>query len=71
MPRDTTSPTLAPQHAFVVQFHADTHIESRHIRGRVEHVVSRQAALFQSLESLLNFMAQVLHKSGVSEPIDP
>jgi len=41
MPQDTVkSPTLSPQHAFVVQFHADTQIKAGQVTGHVEHVVS-------------------------------
>jgi hypothetical protein len=46
--------------AFVVQFQSDTVFEQGHLEGRVEHVVSGQAITFQSLETLLAFMAQVL-----------
>jgi hypothetical protein len=63
MPQDTSkSQTLLPQHAFVVQFRAATQIEAGRITGRVEHVVSRQATTFQSLEALLAFMARVLRE---------
>jgi hypothetical protein len=46
--------------AFVVQFRSDTVVEQGRLAGRVEHVVSGQAADFQSLETLLAFMARVL-----------
>ena len=46
---------------FVVQFQSDTVVEQGHLAGRVEHVVSGQAAAFQSLDTLLAFIAQVLH----------
>jgi hypothetical protein len=48
--------------AFVVQFYADTQVEAGHITGRIEHVVSRRAMTFQSLETLLGFVAQVLQE---------
>jgi hypothetical protein len=51
---------LSVTRAFVVQFRADTVVEQRHLTGRVEHVVSGQATDFQSLETLLAFMARVL-----------
>ena len=60
------SPANHPAHqgsvhsACVVQFRADTAVEQGHLAGRVEHVVSGQAADFQSLEPLLAFIAQVL-----------
>jgi len=53
-------PSLAPHYAFVVQYASDTQIEAGRIRGRVEHVVSRDASHFESLEALLAFMARVL-----------
>jgi hypothetical protein len=51
---------LSVHRAFVVQFRADTVVEQGYLTGRVEHVVSGQAADFQSLETLLAFMARVL-----------
>jgi hypothetical protein len=37
----------------VVQHAPDTQIEAGRVRGRVEHVVSRYASHFESLEALL------------------
>jgi hypothetical protein len=54
--------TLQPHYAFVVQLAANTEIEAGQIRGRVEHVVSRHAADFQSLAELLTFMDWVLRE---------
>ena len=54
---------LSVHRAFVVQFQADTAVEQGHLAGRVEHVVSGQAADFQSLETLLAFIAQVLREA--------
>ena len=51
---------LSVTRAFVVQLRADTVVEQGHLAGRVEHVVSGQATDFQSLETLLAFMARVL-----------
>jgi hypothetical protein len=51
---------LSITRAFVVQFRTDTRVEQGHLTGRVEHVVSGQATDFQSLETLLAFMARVL-----------
>jgi hypothetical protein len=48
--------------AFVVQFQSDTAVEQGHLVGRVEHVVSGKATTFQSLETLLAFIAQVLQE---------
>ena len=51
---------LSITRAFVVQFRADAVVEQGHLAGRVEHVVSGQAIDFESLETLLAFMARVL-----------
>jgi hypothetical protein len=51
---------LAVTHAFVVQFRTDTAIEQGYLAGWVEHLVSGQATDFQSLETLLAFVARVL-----------
>jgi hypothetical protein len=51
---------LSVHWAFVVQFQSDTAVEQGHLAGRVEHVISGQATAFQSLETLLAFIAQVL-----------
>src|SRR5687767_5942465 len=51
---------LSVHWAFVVHFRTDTDITRGRIAGRVEHVVSGQAAHFDSLEELLAFMARVL-----------
>lgn len=51
--RDLELPT---NRAFVVQLSADADLKSGRIAGRVEHVVSGQAAHFYSLEELLAFM---------------
>jgi hypothetical protein len=53
---------LSVHWAFVLQFQVDTAVEQGHLAGRVEHVVSGQAANFQSLDTLLAFIAQVLHE---------
>jgi hypothetical protein len=55
-------PPLAPEHTFVVQLHADTQVEAGQMAGRIEHLVSRQAVMFESLETLLGFMARVLRE---------
>lgn len=51
---------LSPHYAFVVQYATDTAIDAGHLRGRVEHVMSRQATHFTSLDELLAFMARML-----------
>jgi hypothetical protein len=62
------NPPLLPDHTFVVQLHSDTQVEAGQITGRIEHLVSRQATMFESLDVLLAFMARVLqdirHTSG-------
>jgi len=58
-PADQPAP-LSVTRAFVVQFRADTVVEQGRLAGRVEHVISGQATAFQSLETLLAFMARVL-----------
>jgi hypothetical protein len=47
----------------VVQFDTRTDLARGQLAGRVEHVVSGQAAPFHSLETLLAFMARLLHAS--------
>lgn len=60
MQHDDLEWQLVPQHAFVVQFTADTRIETGPVAGRVEHIVSRQSARFTSLETLLDFITRTL-----------
>jgi hypothetical protein len=61
-PRDTPG-HLSVTRAFVVQFDSHTDVARGHLAGRIEHVVSGQAALFHSLETLLAFVAQLLQIS--------
>lgn len=58
---------LLPHYAFVVQLAADTQVETGQIHGRVEHVVSRHATHFASLETLLAFMARILRDVAAHE----
>jgi len=60
MPAQDKPAHLSVHRAFVVQFRSDTAAEQGYLAGRVEHVVSGQATDFQSLETLLAFIAQVL-----------
>ena len=60
MPAQDKPARWSVHRAFVVQFRADTVVKQGHLTGRVEHVVSGQATDFQSLETLLAFMARVL-----------
>ena len=55
-------PSLPARRAFVVQFYAEVQVEQGHFRGRVEHLVSRQATHFESLEDLLAFIVGMLTK---------
>jgi len=56
------TPSLQADHTFVVQLHATTQPEAGQITGRIEHLVSRQATMFASLEALVDFMARVLRE---------
>jgi hypothetical protein len=58
---------LLPHYAFVVQLATDTQVETGQIHGRVEHVVSRHATHFASLETLLAFMARILQDVAAHE----
>jgi hypothetical protein len=53
---------LRPEHAFVVQFGPATQLDAGQVEGRVEHLVSRQATRFQSLQALLAFISRVLRE---------
>jgi hypothetical protein len=53
-------PALPARKAFVLQLHADAQVEHGHFKGRVEHLVSHQAAHFESLEELLAFIVRVV-----------
>ena len=59
--------SLPLHYAFVVQLATDTEIDTGQLHGRVEHVVSRQATHFASLETLLAFMARVLRDIAAHE----
>ena len=53
---------LSVHRAFVVEFHAEADLQAGHMIGRVEHVVSGRATVFQSQETLIAFMAQILRE---------
>ncbi len=53
---------LRPEHAFVVQFGPATQVDAGQVEGRVEHLVSRHATQFHSLEGLLAFISRVLRE---------
>jgi hypothetical protein len=59
---------LSVHRAFVVQFDTRTDVDRGALAGRVEHVVSGQAAPFHSLETLLGFIAGVLRAGGPCPP---
>jgi hypothetical protein len=50
-----------------VQLHAESQIEKGQFKGRVEHIVSRQAAHFSSMKALKAFMHRVLEERA-AEP---
>ncbi len=61
MPQDAEGPApLSVHRAFVVHFRMNSDVAHGRCAGRVEHVVSGQAAHFDSLEELLAFIARVL-----------
>jgi hypothetical protein len=61
MTQDNRIPAwLPPERAFVVQFYADTMLDTARMAGRVEHVVSGQVGHFHSLATLLSFITRVL-----------
>jgi len=66
----TANVTLPIRQAFVVQLSAKTEGEKGQWAGRVEHIVSGQAAYFLSVEELLAFMTRVLHTVGAQSPED-
>jgi hypothetical protein len=54
------SPPFAPERAFVVQCGRETAVDGGRLVGRVEHVVSRAVARFESLDELIAFITAVL-----------
>lgn len=62
------NPPLLADHTFVVQLHTTTQPEIGQITGRVEHLVSRQATLFVSLEALVDFMGRMLREVRQAHP---
>ena len=61
MTQDNRTPArLPPERAFVVQFYADAMLDTAHMAGRVEHVVSGQVEYFHSMATLLSFITRVL-----------
>ena len=58
---------LPPERAFVVQFYAGTGLDTTHMAGRVEHVVSGQVGHFHSLATLLTFITRVLVEAETAD----
>ena len=65
---DPSQPTLPTNHAFLVQFRAQSLETPMAWEGRVEHVVSGQVTHFHALEELLTFVQNVL--AGVQRQLD-
>ena len=65
---DPSQPTLPTNHAFLVQFRAQSPATPMAWEGRVEHVVSGQVTHFHALEELLTFVQHVL--AGVQRQLD-
>jgi hypothetical protein len=65
---EPSQPTLPTNHAFLVQFRAQSPEVPMAWEGRVEHVVSGQVTHFHAVEELLTFMQKVL--AGVQRPLD-
>jgi hypothetical protein len=64
----SSQPSLPTNRVFVVQFGAPPAGAASSYAGRVEHLVSGQAARFHSLEVLVGFMVGVL--ADLEEPSD-
>jgi len=59
---------LSPARAFVVQFREETEDTCERFTGRVEHMISGEAARFQSPEELVAFLARVLRAVNTTPP---
>lgn len=69
-PRTTPQGPFPIQHAFVVQFAAETPLDATGMTGRVEHLVSGRATRFESMEALVAFMMerlQEIQKTSIAE----
>jgi hypothetical protein len=55
---------LPAERAFVVQLRADADLGSGAITGRIEHVSSGAAALFDSVEQLIAWMRDAVARSS-------
>lgn len=61
------APLFLPEGAFVVQFKTDRPTAPDSLAGRVEHVVSGQAAHFTSPAELLTFLSEILRSQANPE----
>lgn len=52
--------TLPAERAFVVQLRADADLARGHVRGRLEHLTSGSAAVFESVEELVARMHEAM-----------
>ena len=59
---------FSPHRTFVIQLAVGTRVMDRDMVGRIEHVVSHQATDFDSLDTLLAFIAEVLPESDETPP---
>jgi hypothetical protein len=64
----TDESSLSPHRAFVVQLREQADVEQGRGAGRVEHVTSGRATLFQSLEEMVTFITAVLASLTRSAP---
>ena len=55
-------PAFTPEQAFVVHLRLEAGEDTGRMVGRVEHVVTRKKARFQSLDELVSFMTEVLRR---------
>ncbi len=56
-------PSLPVNRAFAVQIHADAQVR-RQLKGRIEHVLSGEAAHFGSLAELQAFITRVVEEQS-------
>jgi len=61
---------LPPERAFVVQFYANTGLDTTQMAGRVEHVVSGQVWHFHSLATLLTFITRMLVEAETTGEVE-
>ena len=58
---------LPVERAFVVQLRADADLGEGAVSGRIEHVSSGAAALFESVEQLLAWMREAVARTTVRQ----